>query len=134
MPEARALVAEFRGAVRATRAREEPLGLILSGRSLAPPGEELTVGFAGVAPADLPEVLEDARVERSGPAEYLIASGARTFTIGARALHVHRDVGQEFYRAIPARPAPLVHRLLLGVALSIAGSRVGLSLLRALRR
>jgi hypothetical protein len=134
MPEARSLVAEFRGTVRAVRAREEPLGLTLSGRSLAAPGEELTVGFAGVAPLVLPEVLEDARVERSGPAEFVIASGARSFTIGARSVHVHRDVGQEFYRAIPPRPAPLVRRLLLTAALGIARSRAGLSLLRALRR
>jgi hypothetical protein len=134
MPEAPALVAEFRGAVRALRAPGEPLGLTLSGRSLSPPGEELTVGFAGVAPADLPEVLEDARVERGGPAEYLIASSARSFTISARSVHVHRDVGEEFYRALPPRPAPLVRRLLLGAALRIARSRAGLSLLRALRR
>jgi hypothetical protein len=133
MPEARALVAEFRGAVRAVRTPAEPLGLTLTGRSLAAPGEELTVGFAGVAAAALPEVLEDARVERSGPAEYLIASGARTFTIGARAVHVHRDVGGEFYGAIPPRKAPLVRRLLLAAALVIARSRAGLSLLRALR-
>lgn len=127
-------VAVFTGSVRCRRTPDGPLGLTLAGCTAVQPGAELELAFAGVAPADLPERLEDALIERTGTDEYRIAAGAREWRLTARALHVHRDVGAAFYGAIPGRPAPLTRRLLYRVVLALARSRVGLALLRALRR
>ena len=127
-------VAEFRGAVRCRRPAHGPIGLELSGRTADAPGEELTLAFIATAPADLPETIEDAVVERSGEGEFRVHSATRTWVVAARAVHAHRDVGAAFYRAIPPRRAPLLRRLFLRTALSIAGSRAGLAVVRALRR
>jgi hypothetical protein len=134
MPDIPTPVAEFRGKVRILRTPQAPLAVTLIGSSAAPPGEEIQLTFAGSAPPELPEVLEDARVERSGPGTFDVLSGAETFRIEARSVHVHLDVGREFYRAIPGRPVPVLRRLLLSAALLLARSRAGLSLMRALRR
>ena len=128
-----AKLAEFRGLVRCGRGPHGPLGLTLTGTSADPPGEDLSCAFAGLAPADLPAQLEDAVVTRAAPGEYVVASGTRTWRIAARSLHVHREVAKEFYRAIPPRPAPLLRRALFGAMLTLARSRAGIALLRALR-
>jgi hypothetical protein len=128
-----AAVARFRGAVRCAREPHGPLGLTLTGRTAEHPGEEARLAFAGTAPADLPERLEDAVVERGGPGEYRIASATRSWQVAARSVHLHREVADGFYRAIPPRPAPLVRRMLFRVMLGIAGSRLGIALVRALR-
>ena len=127
-------IAAFRGAVRCVRPEHGPIGLELTGRSADAGGETLTLAFPGSAPADLPAVLEDAVVERLGAARFRLGSGARSWDIAASAVHAHRDVGSGFYRAIPPRRAPFVRRLLLRTALTIAGSRLGLAVVRALRR
>jgi hypothetical protein len=134
MPEPQvATVVHFTGAVSCTRTPAGPLGLTLTGRTADRPGEELELAFAGTAPADLPAHLDGAVIERAGPGSYRIASGARSWTITARSVHLHRDVAQDFYRAIAPRPAPLSRRLLFGVMLALARSRAGMALLRALR-
>jgi hypothetical protein len=127
-------VARFTGAVTCARSVHGPLGLTLEGRTADHPQEEIQLAFAGSAPADLPERLADAVVERSGPGEYRIASGARAWTVAARSVHLHREVAQRFYRAIPGRPAPLGRRVLFGLMLALARSRAGIALIRALRR
>lgn len=132
MPAAR--VAEFSGAVRCRRTPQGPLGLTLTGRTAGHPGEELELAFAGAAPADLPEQLEDVVIERAGPGEYRIVSGARAWRVAARSVHLHREIAERFYRAIPPRPAPWKRRLLFSVMLGIARSEVGIALVRALRR
>ena len=128
-----ASVVHFTGAVACSRSREGPLGLTLSGRTADRPGEEVRLAFAGAAPADLPGQLEDAVIERAGSGRYRIASGARSWTLAARALYLHRDVGRDFYRAIPPRRAPLRRRVLFGAMLALARSRAGIALLKALR-
>jgi hypothetical protein len=134
MPEPQlATVGHFTGAVSCTRTPDGPLRLTLSGRTADRPGEEVRLAFAGTAPADLPGQLEDALVERAGPGRYRIASGVQAWTIAARSVHLHRDVADGFYRAIPPRPAPLVRRLVFGMMLALARSRLGMALLRALR-
>ena len=127
-----ATVAHFTGAVTCTRTPDGPLGLTLTGRTADRAGE-VRLEFAGAAPADLPGHLEDALVERAGPGRYRIASGARSWSVAARSVYLHRDVGQDFYRAIPPRPAPLRRRLLFGAMLALARSRAGIALLKALR-
>ena len=127
-------VAAFRGAVRCVRPASGPVGLELTGRS-ADAGEELlTLAFVGSAPAELPPSLQDATVEQTGESQFRVADGARSWHIAASAVHAHRDVGAGFYRVIPPRRAPLLRRLFLATTLSIAGSRLGLALVRALRR
>ena len=127
------ILARFSGAVTCAWSSHGPLELTLTGRAADPPGEEMRVAFAG-ASADLPERLDDVVIERCGPNEYLIASAALAWTIGARSVHVHREVAAAFYRAIPPRPAPLARRMLYGVMLALARSRAGIALIRALRR
>ena len=127
-------VAQFRGTVTCLRTPQGPLGLTLTGRAADAAGEEIQVAFAGAAPADLPERLEDAVIERGAPGEYRIASGARAWTVAARSVHLHREIAAAFYRAIPPRPAPLARRVLYGVMLELARSRAGIALLKALRR
>jgi len=134
MPDIPTPVAEFRGKVRILRTPQAPLAVTLIGASAAPSGEEIQLAFAGCAPTDLPEVLEDARVERRGPGTFEVLSGAQSFRIEARSVHVHLDAGREFYRAIPGRPVPMLRRWLLCAALLLARSRAGISLVRALRR
>lgn len=127
-------VAQFRGAVTCARTPHGPLGLTLSGRTADHPGEAVTCAFAGTAPAGLPERLEDAAVEQLGPGEFRITSAAGAWPVAARSVHLHRDVAEGFYRAIPAQPAPLRRRVLFRVMLGMARTRVGIALFRALRR
>jgi len=135
MPEGQvAAVARFSGVVSCARSSHGPLGLTLSGRTADYPDEELQLAFAGAAPADLPERLEDAVIERAAPGEYRIVCAARAWTVAARSVHLHREVAGRFYRAIPPRPAPLARRMLFGVMLGLARSRAAIALLKALRR
>jgi hypothetical protein len=128
-----ATIAQFRGAVHCRR-EAGPLGLTLSGRSADHPEELLTLGFAATAPAALPGDLEDAVVERNAAGRYRIASAAGEWLLDAGSVHLHREVADAFYRAIPPRPAPLLRRLLYRAMLGIAGSRMGLAVIRAVRR
>jgi hypothetical protein len=132
--EAQLPLAQFRGAVHCRRDDAGPLGLTLSGRTAEHPEEELLLAFTGAAPADLPERLDDARVETGGPGEYRIAAGAREWRLTARSVHWHRDLGGPFYRAIPGRPAPLLRRVIFSAMLTLARSRFGMALLRRARR
>jgi hypothetical protein len=110
------------------------LGLTLTGRTAAEPGEELQLSFAGTVPGDFPERLEDAVVERGAAGEYRITSGGRSWRVTARSVEVHREVAQRFYQAIPPRPAPWRRLALFSLMLGLARTRIGIALLRALRR
>ena len=145
MPEFAVSVAAFGGAVRCGRNPSGPLEITLegyaagttdaTGTSDAPgtSGEPLTVAFSGATDPGLPEALENAVVERLAPGRYRIAAGVHDWLLEAAAVHVHRDVGRVFYQALPPRPAPAARRLVLRLALRLAGSRTGLVVLRALR-
>jgi hypothetical protein len=130
MPEGAAGVAAFRGAVRCRREPAGPLEVTLEGSDAGGP---LTVAFSGASDPGLPDALGEAVVEQVGPKRYRIAAGGREWLIEAAAVHVHRDVARVFYQALPPRPAPAVRRLVFRLALRLAGSRAGLSVLRALR-
>jgi hypothetical protein len=130
MPE---LLASFRGPVSCRTAAGVP-GLTLSGDTAEAPGEPTALAFSAAAPAQFPDRLENARVERLGPGRYRISSPPREWLIDAPAVHVHREIAAQFYRAIPPRPAPRWKRFLWRVVLALAASRTGLALLRALRR
>jgi hypothetical protein len=125
-------VARFAGTVTCARGAGA-LGLTLSGTSLHPPGQPLAVGFASGAPAGLPAVLEDAVIAEPSPGTFRIASEAGSWTLSAPVAHVHREVGVAFYGAIPPRPVPPGKRVFWRLVLTLAGSRTGMALLRALR-
>jgi hypothetical protein len=122
----------FRGAVRCERALAVP-SLTLTGDTAEAPGEPTALAFSGSAPADLPERLADAVVEHLGAAQYRIGEGTRNWLITASAVHLHREIATQFYRAIPPRPAPWAKRMFWRAVLTLAASRVGLALLKALR-
>ncbi len=82
------------------------------------------MAFACAAPADLPEALEDASVERIGPREYRISSGEQSWALHGTA-HLHRDVASVFYKALPPRPVPWRKRLFWRVMLALAANPVG---------
>ena len=125
-------IVRFRGAVQCRR-EAAPLNLTLSGRAADGSREQVTLAFAGTAPAELPGSLENAVIERAAD-RYRIASAAGEWRLDAHSVHLHREVADTFYRAIPPRPAPLRRRMLYRVMLGIAGTRLGLALIRALRR
>ena len=126
-------IVSFRGPVSCLRGAL-PLGLTLVGETPEHPGERTTLAFSAAAPAEFPATVEDALVERVGPNRYRIASAPRDWLIEATAVHLHRDVAAEFYRAIPPRRVPFGKRLFWRVVLALAASRPGLALLRTLRR
>src|SRR5262249_42833528 len=99
MDEARRIV-RFRDGV-SCRRDDAPLGLTLIGRTTS--DEVATLAFAGDAPANLPEVLEDATVKQVDVSSYRIRSGRREWIVNARAVHLHREVSTTFYRAIAPR-------------------------------
>jgi hypothetical protein len=126
-------LATFRGAVSCARAGDVP-GLTLSGLTAEAPDEPTALAFSAASPADLPETLQDALVERLGDGRYRIASSSGEWLLPAGAAHLHREVAARFYRAIPPRPAPWRKRAFWRVVLALAASRAGLAALRRLRR
>lgn len=121
----------FRGPVTCRRAAN---ALTLSGSAADCAGDILILTFVSPGPAELPEVLGDAAVAAIDGRRYRIICGARDWTLEADSLHVHRDVGSAFYRAIAPRPAPLAKRLFWRAVITLAGSRAGKRLLSVLRR
>ena len=126
-------LASFRGAVRCARAPAVP-GLTLRGNTAEAPGEPTALAFSGLAPADLPDTLVDAVVEHLGAAQYRIVEGTRSWLLTASAVHLHREIATQFYRAIPPRPAPWAKRMFWRAVLALAASRMGFALLKTLRR
>jgi hypothetical protein len=111
-----------------------PLGLVLSGHTAPRPQELLHLSFAGKAPADFPPALENATIERVGAESFRIFSGARIWTVSARAVHLHREVAAEFYAALPSQPTRWTQRLFWRIVLALAASSAGRGLLRIARR
>ena len=123
----------FRGRVICTRTPGVPV-LTLSGASAYAPGGETALAFSASAVPELPDTLQDATVEQLGGSQYRIVSAPREWLISASAAHLHREIAEQFYRAIPPRPVPWRKWLFLRAVLALAASRMGLAALRALRR
>jgi len=130
MPET---LATFCGSVSCTRAAVAP-GLTLVGGTAESPDELTALAFNAAPPPDCPDSLQDAHVEHLGGTQYRIASGARAWLIESTAVHLHREVAERFYRAIPPRRAPWRKRVFWRLVLMAAASRAGLAALRVLRR
>ncbi|HVY80892.1 MAG TPA: hypothetical protein VG994_07925 [Steroidobacteraceae bacterium] len=122
-------IVRFSGWISCRRDGEGPLGLILVGRTKDRPDEAVQMAFACPAPVDLPDALEEARVERLGTRQYRLSSGDRSWILDGVA-HVHREVASAFYKAVPPRPVPLRKRLFWRVMLGFAGTAAGRWLLR----
>jgi hypothetical protein len=127
MDEARRMV-RFRGGV-SCRREAGLLGLTLIGRTTDRPDETASLAFAGVAPDNLPEALEDATVEQTDAGHYRIRSGRREWDVSAGSAHLHREVSNTFYRAIAPRPVPWKKRLFWRVLLGLAANPLGRRLL-----
>jgi hypothetical protein len=114
------LVAEFVGPVHC-RAEAGAVGLVLSGqeRSGATPLELL---FTAPRPVALPTIISDMDVYQLEPGRWRLRAHGGSWTLEARALAVHRDVGAAFFAAVP--PPPLTARARLGWSLLLALARV----------
>lgn len=125
------LLAAFRGTV---ACRRSVGGLILTGGAADSADDILIVTFIAASVPDLPDSLSAATIRARDGRYYRIMSGSRDWLIEATSVHVHRDIGREFYHAIPPRPVPLKKRLLWRTVLALAGTRAGKRLLSVLRR
>ena len=125
------LLAAFRGPV---ACRRSVGGLTLTGCAADCADDILIVTFIAASVPDLPDSLSAAAIRARDGRHYRIMSGSRDWLVEATSVHVHRDIGREFYRAIPPRPVPLKKRFLWRTILALAGTRAGKRLLSSLRR
>jgi hypothetical protein len=125
------LLAAFRDAVICRRTAE---ALILSGAAADCVDDRLILTFISSSTADVPDSLTAAAVHAIGAHRYRISSSSGTFVIEASSVHLHRDIGKAFYRAVPPRPVPLKKRFFWRVVLWLAGTRTGKRVLMSFRR
>ena len=123
-------LAGFRGAVACRRTVD---ALILSGCAADSADEVLILTLVSAGPAELPESLSAAVVTMLDEQHLRITSGSRDWVVAATSVHLHRDIRRAFYRAVPARPAPLIKRLFWRIVMALAGNRAGKRLLLAIR-
>ncbi|HEX4268724.1 MAG TPA: hypothetical protein VHY36_12615 [Steroidobacteraceae bacterium] len=126
-----ALRAAFRGAVTCSRTAN---ALILSGAAADSADDRLILTFVSASMPDIPQSLSAASVHAVDGSHYRIVSGSGDLVVEATSLHVHRDIGRAFYRAVPPRRVPLKKRLFWRVVLWLAGSGAGKRVLSTLRR
>lgn len=124
----------FLGTVSSARDDSGPLGLTLQGATAGEFAEYATVAFSGTPPDGLPAQLQEVRVVALGADGYGLLTAQGKWALRAAAVHVHRDVSAQFYRALPPRGVPLAKRCMWALVLRLAASRSGLALLAALRR
>jgi hypothetical protein len=113
------LVAEFAGPVH-SRHEAGAVGLMLWGQERAG-GGPLELLFTGPEAVELPTIISDMDVYQLEPGRWRLRAHGGSWTLMARALLVHRDVGAAFLAAVPPPPLKL-------------GVRVGWSLLLVLAR
>ena len=124
-------LAVFRGPVLCRRFANV---LTLAGAAADSAEDDLILSFIVRDFPALPESLTAPVVVALDAHRYRIVSLGRDWIIEATSLHVHRDIGNTFYRAIPQRPAPLAKRFFWRLILALAGSRAGKRLLLSIRR
>lgn len=125
------LLAAFRGPVTCSRTAN---ALTLSGAAADSADDRLILTLISPSIPDIPDSLTAPILAAVDEHHYRIASESRDLVVEATSLHIHRDIGRSFYRAIPPRPVPLKKRLFLRVVLWLVGSRTGRRVLAALRR
>jgi len=124
-------LAAFAGPVTCRRTAD---ALTVSGADADSPDDRLILTFIRPSLPELPDTLTAASVRAIDERHYRITSAAGDWIVETASLHVHRDIGSAFYRAVPPRPAPLGKRFFWRVVLALAGTRAGKRLLLALRR
>jgi hypothetical protein len=124
------MLATFRGLAVARHKPGAPL-FTVSGTTVE--DEPLTVTFSAPAPPDLPDTLEQLRIERLEDTRHRLSTGAREWLLTPRAVHLHRGV-PSFYSVITPRVPPLRRQLLWRVLMALAARPLGLLLLKRLRR
>jgi hypothetical protein len=125
------LLAAFRGQVACTRTAN---ALILSGAAADSDDDRLILTLTSPSIPDIPDSLTAVILTAIDEHRYRIASESGDLVVEAVSLHVHRDIGRTFYRALPPRPVPLAKRIFWLLVLSLAGSRTGKRVLASLRR
>lgn len=124
-------VAAFRGAVTCHHTSSM---LTLTGAAADVADERLILTFITPTSPGLPGSLAGPAVVVPDGRRYRITSGSRAWTVEATSVHLHRDIGNAFYRAVPSRPAPLRKRLFWRVVLALAHTAIGKRALLAVRR
>jgi hypothetical protein len=124
-------LAAFHGPVSCRRTRN---ALTFIGAAADPGGGILIVTLTTSTIPDVPKSMEAGSISALDGQHYRVVSGARDWTFTATAAHVHRDIGEAFYRAIPPRAAPLAKRIFWRIVLALAGTQAGKRLLLAIRR
>ncbi len=124
------LLAAFRGAVSCSRTAG---ALILSGAAADSADDRLILTLICPSNPDIPDSLTAVILTAVGEHRYRISSGSGDLVVEATSLHVHRDIGTAFYRAVPPRPIPLGKRFFWLLVLWLAGSRAGKQVLASLR-
>jgi hypothetical protein len=124
-------LAAFRGPVTCRRGLS---ALTLTGCAADSADDRLIVTFIAATVADFPDSLSAATIRARDERRYRILSGSQEWIVEAMSVHVHRDIGREFYRAIPPRPVPRKKRFFWRVVLALAATRAGKRLLLSLRR
>jgi hypothetical protein len=128
-------ILRFKGPVR-WEAGPGPAGLTLVGHIVEPDGgmtpAQLSLG--GLAPPQLPPILNDLTFEALTAQDMVLRSGGREWPLRGRTWQLHRDVGAMFFAAIPPRPMPWSRRLGWTVMLGLVASGPGRWLLTRLGR
>lgn len=124
-------LAAFRGTVGCRRTAN---ALTLSGCAADSADDRLLLTFISSSIPDLPDSLPAVSVRSVDEYRYRISSGTEEFELDASSVHLHRDIGRTFYRAVPPRAVPLRKRLFWGLVLWLAGSHTGKRVLAAMRR
>jgi len=114
--------------------RRTAQAVTLTGAAADPAGERLILTLITSTAADLPGSLADVTVVEIAEHRYRIASASRSWVVEATSVHLHHDVGDAFYRAIPPRTVPLKKRVFWAAVLALASTRAGKRLLLSLRR
>ena len=68
----------------------------------APQALQVTIG--GCESPELPMQLDDLVIRSAAPGHWQLSSGAQSFEVSGRALHVQRPAGAAFYQAVPGAP------------------------------
>lgn len=124
-------LATFRGAVSCSRTSN---ALTLAGSAADCADDRFILTFITPSNPAIPDSLTAASVQAIDARHYRISSAAGDLVVAASSVHLHRDIGRAFYRAIPPRPVPLWKRLLLRLVLWLAGTGAGKRVLASLRR
>jgi hypothetical protein len=127
-------VLAFDGPVQVRSDLSGPLGFTLTGRGAGENSEMTELAFVCRAPEDVPLLLENVAVHRLGVTQFQLYGSGQEWTFEAAGVHIHRDVTDVFYKAVPPREAPLKKRVFWRVVLSLAPTAFGRALLSRFKR